>query len=125
VNLQREAAELSKEQTILKEKLQKPPESREFERLKETLARSERNLGFAQKKYERLEKEFGLPVKEFKESKVKNRSLEAKEDYLQKQLEAARDRVAAETARLAAVRAELDGALARCRDGCCELRLPS
>jgi hypothetical protein len=33
--------------------------------------------------------------------------------------------VAAETARLAAVRAELDGALARCRDGCCELRLPS
>ena len=40
-------------------------------------------------------------------------------------LEAARDRVAAEMARLAAVRAELDGALDRCRDGCCELRLPS
>ena len=40
-------------------------------------------------------------------------------------LEAARKRVAAEMARLAAVRAELDGALARCEDGRCELRLPN
>jgi DNA-binding transcriptional MerR regulator len=38
-------------------------------------------------------------------------------------LEAARERVAAEIERLARVRIELDGALARCEDGSCELLL--
>jgi DNA-binding transcriptional MerR regulator len=36
-------------------------------------------------------------------------------------LEAARDRVAAEMARLAAVRTELDAVLTRCAAGCCDL----